>query len=149
MPLKRKLPDLKQARVFILFYCILVAFLDTGLPRGNGQEGDTISPIRGSIPTQSHNPKGWPHHGDLRPLLFPNSGVGSFMSHKHRSLKALWDGTYGFSSLSQGERKMTEKGRDLCWLPMGFLSRMLCRFFKNQLRVSQVRQNVENLCSQK
>ena len=44
---------------------------------------------------------------------------------------------------------MTEKGTDLCWLPMGFLSRMLCRFFNNQLRVSQVRQNVENLCSQK
>jgi len=85
MLLKRKLPDLKQARVFILFY---------------------FSSFSGSIPTQSHNPKGWPHHRDLRPLLFLNSGVGSLMSHKYRSLKALWDGTYGFSSLSQGEKKM-------------------------------------------
>ena len=33
--------------------------------------------------------------------------------------------------------------------PTDFLSRMLCRFFNNQLRVSHVRQNVENLCSQK
>ena len=36
MLLKRKLPDLRQARVFILFYFILAAFLDTGLPEGNG-----------------------------------------------------------------------------------------------------------------
>ena len=33
--------------------------------------------------------------------------------------------------------------------PTDVLSRMLCFFFKNQLRVSHVRQNVENLCSQK
>ena len=26
--------------------------------------------------------KGWPHHWGLRPLLFSNSGVGSFTSHK-------------------------------------------------------------------
>ena len=45
------------------------------------------------------------HHLDLRPLLFSNSGVGSFTSHKNRSVKVLWDGTYGFSSLSEKTRK--------------------------------------------
>ena len=28
--------------------------------------------------------EGWPHHRDLRPLLFSNSGVGSFTSHKNQ-----------------------------------------------------------------
>ena len=41
--------------------------------------------------------KGWPHHGGLRPLLFSNSDVGSFTSQKNKSVKVLWDGTYGFS----------------------------------------------------
>ena len=43
--------------------------------------------------------RGWPHHRGLRPLLFSNSGVCSFTSHKNRSVKVLWDGTYGFLSL--------------------------------------------------
>ena len=49
--------------------------------------------------------EGWPHHRVLRPLLFSNSGVGSFTSHKNKSLKVLWDGIYGFSSLSEKTRK--------------------------------------------
>ena len=49
--------------------------------------------------------KGWPHHLGLRPLLFLNSGLGSFTSHKNRSVEVLWDGTYGFSSLSEKTRK--------------------------------------------
>ena len=49
--------------------------------------------------------KGWPHHRGLRPLLFSNSSVGSFTSHKNRSVKALWDRTYGFSFLSDKTRK--------------------------------------------
>ena len=49
--------------------------------------------------------EGWPHHRGLRPLLFSNSGVGSFTSHKNKSVKVLWDGTYGFSSLSEKTRK--------------------------------------------
>ena len=43
--------------------------------------------------------EGWSQHRGLRPPLFSNSDVGSFMSHKNRSV--LWDGTYGFSSLSE------------------------------------------------
>ena len=49
--------------------------------------------------------KGWPHHRGLRPLLFSNSDVGSFTSHKNKSVKVLWDGTYGFSSSSEKTRK--------------------------------------------
>ena len=56
----------------------------------------------------SQKPKrGWPHHRGLRPLLFSNSGVGSFTSLKNRMVKdkVLWDGTKGFSSLSEKTRK--------------------------------------------
>ena len=49
--------------------------------------------------------KGWPHHRGLRPLLFSNSDVGSFTSHKNKSVKVQWDGTYGSSSLSEKTRK--------------------------------------------
>ena len=49
--------------------------------------------------------KGWPHHQGLQPLLFSNSDVGSFTFHKHNSVKVLWDGTYGFLSLSEKTRK--------------------------------------------
>ena len=41
----------------------------------------------------------------LQPLLCSNSDVGSFMSHKNKSVKALWDGTYSFSSLSERTTK--------------------------------------------
>ena len=49
--------------------------------------------------------KGWPHHRGLRPLLFSNSDVGFFTSRKNKSVKVLWDGTYGFSSLFEKTRK--------------------------------------------
>ena len=49
--------------------------------------------------------KGWPHHRGLRPLLFSNSDVGSFTSHENKSVKVLWDGTYGFSFLFEKTRK--------------------------------------------
>ena len=61
---------------------------------------------QGAIPAQSHNPErlATPDRG-LRPPLFSNSDVGSFTSHKNKSVKVLWDGTYGFSSLSEKTRK--------------------------------------------
>ena len=49
--------------------------------------------------------KGWPHHRGLWPLLFSNSDVGSFTSQKNKSVKVLWDGTYGFLSLSEKTRQ--------------------------------------------
>ena len=49
--------------------------------------------------------KGWLHHWGLRPLLFSNGDLGSFTSHKNKSVKVLRDGTHGFSSLSEKTRK--------------------------------------------
>ena len=49
--------------------------------------------------------EGWPHHRGLWPLLFSNSDVDSFTSHKNKSVKVLWDGTYSFSSSSENTRK--------------------------------------------
>ena len=45
------------------------------------------------------------HHRGPQALLFLKSDVGSFTSHKNKSVKVLWDGTYGFSSLSEKTRK--------------------------------------------
>ena len=101
---KSRCTSLVVRLVFFLFYVLLVlpAFLDTGLPRGNGHERDSCEVP--SLPNPTTR-KGWPHHRGLRPLLFSNSSVGSFTSHKNRSVKVLWDGTYGFSSLSEKTRK--------------------------------------------
>ena len=41
--------------MFIYLFNYLLAFLDTGLPRGNVHERDS-GPMRGAIPTQYHNP---------------------------------------------------------------------------------------------
>ena len=51
--------------------------------------------------------KGWPHHRGLRPLQFSKSGVGSFYVPQEPNIKVklLWDGTQGFSSLSEKTRK--------------------------------------------
>ena len=45
------------------------------------------------------------HHRGPQALLFLKSDVGSFTSHKNKSVKVLWDGTNGFSSLSEKTRK--------------------------------------------
>ena len=66
-----------------------------------------IGPMRGAIPTQSYNLTTQPGHTTRGyiPLFFSNSGVGSFTSHKDRSVKVLWDRTYSFSSLSEKTKK--------------------------------------------
>ena len=87
------------------YLLVLLAFLDTDLPRGNRHERDSLVSCKvPSLPNPTTR-KGWPHHRGLRPLLFSNSGVGSFTSHMNRSVKVLSDGTYGFSSLSEKTRK--------------------------------------------
>ena len=49
--------------------------------------------------------EGWPHHRVLRPLLFSNSGVGSFTSHKNQISVCAVRRNHGFSSLSEKTRK--------------------------------------------
>ena len=85
----------------------LSAFLDTDLPRGISIMHERGSgPTRGVIiPNDPTTSKGWPQHRGLQPLLFSNSDVGSFTSHKNKSVKVPWDGTYWFSSLSEKTEK--------------------------------------------
>ena len=90
--------------LIFIYFIYLPAFLDTGLPRGMCTNGTQVPCEVPSLPNPTTS-KGWPHHRGLRPLLFSNSGVGSFTSHKNKSVKVLWDGTYGFSSLSENTRK--------------------------------------------
>ena len=49
--------------------------------------------------------EGWPQHRGLRPLLFSNSGVGSFTSHKNQVSVSAVRRAHGFSSLSENTRK--------------------------------------------
>ena len=49
--------------------------------------------------------EGWPQHRSLRPLLFSNSGVGSFTSHKNQISVSAVRRDLRFSSLSQKTRK--------------------------------------------
>ena len=47
----------------------------------------------------------WPHHPGLRPLLLPNSGVGSFTSHKNQVSVSAVRRDLRFLSLSEKTRK--------------------------------------------
>ena len=85
-------------------FIYLPAFLVTGLLRGMYTNGTQAPGEVSSLPNPTTR-KGWPHYRGLRPLLFSNSGVGSFTSRKNKSVKVLWDGTYSFSSLSEKTRK--------------------------------------------
>ena len=49
--------------------------------------------------------EGWPQHRGLRPLLFSNSGVGSFTPHKNQISVSAVRRDLRFSSLSEKTRK--------------------------------------------
>ena len=88
-----------------LFYLFIYQlFWTQAFPEGMCTNGTQVPCEVPSLPNPTTR-KGWPHHRGLRPLLFSNSDVGSFTSHKNKSVKVLWDGTYGFSSLSEKTRK--------------------------------------------
>ena len=74
---------------FVLF-CLYKLFWTQACPEGMGTNGTHRSHARKvpSLPNPTTR-KGWPHHRGLRPLLFSNSSVGSFTSHKNRSVKVL------------------------------------------------------------
>ena len=122
MLLKRKLPDLKQARVFILFYFILFYFSSFSghrLAQREWVRRGLINAMQGSINPTTR--KGWPHHRGLRPLFFPNSGVGSFMSHKHstdRWKRCEMGPTLFRPYLKEGEK--WQEGERLLLAPDGF-----------------------------
>ena len=87
-----------------LYLFIYQLFWTQASPEGICTNGTQVPCKVPSLPNRTTR-KGWPHHRGLRPLPFSNSGVGSLTSHKNKSVKVLWDGTYGFSSLSEKTRK--------------------------------------------
>ena len=89
---------------FFLSLFIYQLFWTQACPEGMCTNGTQVPCEVPFLPTPTTR-KGWPHHRGLRPLLFSNSDVGSFMSHKNKSVKMLWDRTNGFSSLSNKTRK--------------------------------------------
>ena len=99
---KRSLSNLSCENGFCLF--IYQLLWTQACPEGIGTNGTRV-PCK--VPSLS-NPttrKGWPHHRGLQPVLFSNSDVGSFTSHKNKLVKVLGDRTYGFSSLLKKTRK--------------------------------------------
>ena len=86
----------------ILF--IYQLFWTQACPEGMCTNGTQVPCEVPSLPNPTTR-EGWPHHRGLWPLLFSNSDVGSFTSKKNKSVKVLWDGTYGFSPLSEKTRK--------------------------------------------
>ena len=87
-------------------YVLLVyeLFWTRACPEGMGTNGTRVPCELSSLPNPTTR-KSWAHYRALRPLLFSNGDVGSFTSYKNKSLKVLWDGIYGFSSLSEKTRK--------------------------------------------
>ena len=79
-------------------------FWTQGCPEGMCTNGTQVPWKVPSLPNPTTH-KVWVHPRGLQPILFSNSDVGSFTSHKNKSVKVLWDGTYGFSFLSEKTRK--------------------------------------------
>ena len=78
-------------------------FWKQACPEGLCTNGTQVQCEALSLPNSTTR-KGWPLCRGLQPLLFLNSDVGSFTSHKNKSVKVLWDGIYGFLSLSEKTR---------------------------------------------
>ena len=75
-----------QAITIYLF--IYQLFWTQACPEGMCTNGTQVPCEVPSLPNPTTR-KGWPHHRGIRPLLFSNSDVGSFMSHKNKSVKLL------------------------------------------------------------
>ena len=101
---RRKPPfDSNLPIFFLLFYFFYQLFWTRACPEGKATNETHRSHAR-CHPYPIPQPLKVGHTTGV-PLLVSNSGVGSFTSHKNRSVKVLWDGTYGFSSLSEKTRK--------------------------------------------
>ena len=84
--------DVECGFLFIYLFNLFIyqLFRHTGLLRGNVYERDSDLMGGATLP------------GSIEPyVLFSNNDEGSFTSHKNKSVKVLWDGTYCFSSLSE------------------------------------------------
>ena len=81
---------------FFIYVIFLPAFLDTGLPRGNGHERDSQVPCKVLFLPNPTIRKSWPHHRGLSPLFFSNSGVGSLHSTRTDKCKCCETGPRDF-----------------------------------------------------
>ena len=93
-----------QFYFFTFFFYFTSFFWTQACPEGMCMNRTQVPCEVPSLPNLTTR-KGWPHHRGLRPVLFSKSDVWSFTPHKNKSVKVLWDGTYGFSSLSEKTRK--------------------------------------------
>ena len=77
-------------------------YADVPFPRATKEIGDVCTQASRIRACQIPQPVKVDHTtGVYDPYFFWNSDVGSFTSHKKKSVEVLWDGTYGFSSLSE------------------------------------------------
>ena len=88
-----------EVRLYLLFIYLLTAFLDTCQPRGNVHERYS-GPMRGTIPTQYHNPTGVYDPYSFRIVMWV-----ILRPTRTNQGKCCEKGTYGFSSLSEKTRK--------------------------------------------
>ena len=88
-----------EVRLYLLFIYLLPAFLDTCQPRGNVHERYS-GPMRGTIPTQYHNPTGVYDPYSFRIVMWV-----ILRPTRTNQGKCCEKGTYGFSSLSEKTRK--------------------------------------------
>ena len=88
----------------ILIYIIYQLLWTQACPEGMSTNGTQVPCEVPSLPNPTTR-KGWPHHRGLRPLLFSNSGVGSFTSHKNQISVSAVRRDLRFSSLSEKNRK--------------------------------------------
>ena len=79
---------MKGQQTYPLIIYILTCEQEAWMAVYNGATGSHSQPIYElTVPTQPMTwmtCEGWPHHQGLRPLVFSNSGVGSFKSHKNQ-----------------------------------------------------------------
>ena len=88
--------DLRLNTQYCVKRFIYQLFWPQACPEGMCKKGTQIPCKVPSLPNPTTR-NGWPLHRGLRPLLFWNSDVGS--------VKVLWYGSHGFSSLSEKTRK--------------------------------------------
>ena len=70
-------------RNLFIFLFVYHLFWTQACPEGMCTNGTQVPCEVPSLPNPTTR-KGWPHHRGLRPLLFSNSDVGSFTSHKNK-----------------------------------------------------------------
>ena len=79
--------SLRMKKVSFPFF-LYQLFWTQACPGGMSTNGTQVPCEVPSLPNPTTR-KGWPHHWGRRSLLFSNSDVGSFTSHKNKSVKVL------------------------------------------------------------